>query len=303
MTYRHGLILALLLAAPGADATGLAWAQDTPAQLLSGKSQLFFRWDGFKAHADAYQKTALAKMMQGDTGKLFDNLYSLLKDNATTALTVGGLLQGAPPEKVQKTQQDVAQAAKLLGVLGDQGLIFAAEVRSILPPSAQVSLIIPGAGNRSDSLFAALRVVAALNDLKIEEKETGGRKVSFIDLGPVPARIAWWADGKHAVAVATTDDIEPAVRKMTADNRAPLTSNPLYRQLAEFKEFETSARAFVDIESFVKMGGEVAKTFKYEKQVKQIIEALALNQLRAVTFVSGYEGEAERGLLQIHYSG
>src|SRR5687768_9410627 len=120
MTSRRVLVLAVLLA------PGLARAQDAE-QLLSAKTQLYFRWDGQKAHRDAYLKTALGKMLQGDTGKLFDNLYGLAHDNLAAALTVRGLLEGAPPEKVQAMQAEVAQAMKLPGVLSDHGLILAAE--------------------------------------------------------------------------------------------------------------------------------------------------------------------------------
>src|SRR6185369_2013131 len=100
MTFRRMVVLAVLLA------PGLARAQE-PEQLLSAKTQFYFRWDGQKPHRDAYQKTALGKMMQGDTGKMIDNLYGLFRDKVQSSLTVQGLLEGAPPDQVQKIQAAV----------------------------------------------------------------------------------------------------------------------------------------------------------------------------------------------------
>src|SRR5262245_55611666 len=118
MTVHRILVLAVLLA------PGLAQAQD-PESLLSAKTQLYFRWDGQKAHKDAWERTALGKMMQGDTGKLVDNLYGLLRDNVQSSLTVQGLLEGAPVEQVQKIQAAVAQAMKLPALLSDHGILVA----------------------------------------------------------------------------------------------------------------------------------------------------------------------------------
>src|SRR5262249_30950470 len=47
----------------------LGRAQDAPEDLLPAGTQLYLRWDGVEAHRAAYEKTALGKMMQGDTGK------------------------------------------------------------------------------------------------------------------------------------------------------------------------------------------------------------------------------------------
>ena len=122
---------------------GLARAQEkqdgSAEQLLSANTQLYIRWDGVKAHRAAYEKTALGKMMKGDTGKFFDTAISLLNDTMASALTEQGLLRGTKPDDLQKLQADAAEATKLLGLLADHGFIFAAEAESILPPSAQVT--------------------------------------------------------------------------------------------------------------------------------------------------------------------
>src|SRR5262245_15873094 len=179
MSFRHFLMLTVLLV------PGFVRAEEAPEQLLSAKTQLYLRWDGVKAHREAYLKTALGKMMQGDTGKLIDNLFSLLKDNLTAQLTVSGLLEGAPPAKVEKIQGDVALASKALEMLGDHGVLVAAEMTGFVPmPTGQVTLIVPGCG-KGEPLFAALRLVAVTTGLEIKEQKVQDRTLSTLNPGPV----------------------------------------------------------------------------------------------------------------------
>ncbi len=289
MPVRHGLsLLALLLA------SGLLQAQEAPEQLLSAKTQLYLRWDGGKVHRAAYLKTALGKMMQGDTGKMIDNLFSLLKDNLTATLTVKGLLEGAPPAKVETIQAEVSEAATILDLLGDHGLIVAAEAAGALPPSGQVTLIVPNC-EKGGALFAALRLAAAAQELDIKKSKIEERNVSTIDYGP--ANVAFWIENKHAVVVVTTGKPEAAVKRMLAAKGPRLTENAMYKKLTAFKEFETAARGYLDVESLAEMAG------LFGKEAKQTVEALGLDGLKGVTILSGYEGEAERGLTEIHYKG
>ena len=60
-TSRYGLAILLFLA-PAAR------AQDAPEQLLPAGTQVYFRWDGLDAHRQAYARTALGRIMEGDTG-------------------------------------------------------------------------------------------------------------------------------------------------------------------------------------------------------------------------------------------
>src|SRR5262245_42832307 len=132
MSYRYGAALALLLAA------GTARAQDEPERLVPATAQLYVRWDGLQAHRASYEKTALGKMMQGDTGKFFANVFGLVNDTLSSALTVQGLLRGTRPEELQRLQNDATEASKLLGALSEHGFLLTAEVRGVMPPSAQV---------------------------------------------------------------------------------------------------------------------------------------------------------------------
>src|SRR5262249_41760654 len=73
-------------------------------------------------------------------------------------------------------------------------------------------------------------------------------------------------------------------------NGARLAANPLYKRLKGFDKFETSARAFVDVEALVKVAS------KRNKETAQLLDDLGLNGLKALVFYSGFDGESERGL-------
>jgi hypothetical protein len=76
-----------------------------------------------------------------------------------------------------------------------------------------------------------------------------------------------------------------------------LTDHPLYQRVAGFKEFETGARAFVDLAGLAKL----AKT--RGKEIAKLIDDLGLDSLKGVVFYSGYEGIAERSLMELDISG
>jgi hypothetical protein len=276
-------------------APAVARAQSAPEDLLPAGTQVYLRWDGVEAHRAGYEKTALGKMMQGDTGTFVTNVFAQVQDGIGSLLTVDQLLGGVPPEKLQKMQADAAEAAKLMGVLGKNGFVLAAEVRALEPPQAQLTLIVPDAGARPDPLFGALRLVANFAKAKLEEKKIDGRAVTVIALPPV--HLAWWVEGKHAVVCLGTDAPEAMVKEMSAGNRARLTGSALYKRIEGFDKFETNARAFVDAEALVKLAGT------RNKEVAQLLTKLGLDGLKGLAFYSGFDGGAERGLFELDTSG
>src|SRR5262245_37584476 len=96
----------------------LASAQNVPERLLSDKTQVYLRWDGLDAHRAAFDKTALAKILQGDMGRFFSESIKQAKDKVGAILSIDQMLGGLPPDQVQKIQTDGAEALKLLDVLG-----------------------------------------------------------------------------------------------------------------------------------------------------------------------------------------
>jgi len=168
-----------LLAAPSVR------AQDAPEQLLPAATQFYLRWDGISAHKDAYAKTALGKMMAGDTGVFITNVFNQVQDGLGSLLTVEQLLRGEAPEKLAERQADAAEASKLLGMLAQNGFLIGIEVRSLEPPSAQATLVLPNAGTNPKPAIGALRLAISLARGKVTEKKISDRTVYSLSEGPV----------------------------------------------------------------------------------------------------------------------
>ena len=258
---------------------------------MPATTQVYLRWDGVEAHRGAYEKTAIGKMMKGDTGDFVTKTFAQIQEGLGSLLTVEQLLGGVPPEKLQKLQADASEAAKLLPMLGQNGFIVAIEVRSVDPPEGQITIILPNAGEKPGPLFGALTLVAGLNKVEMKELKVGKKTVNTIDLTPV--HLAWWVEGKHAVVALGTDDAEKMVKRMDpAGNEARLAASPIYKRIKGFDKFETSARAFVDVEAVVKVAS------KRNKETAQLLDDLGLNGLKGLVFYSGFDGDAERGLVE-----
>jgi hypothetical protein len=284
---RHPYALAsVLLLLPGVCGA----AEDVPERLLPASTQIYLRWDGVEAHKDAYAKTSLGQMMKGDTGTFITGLFDKLQTSAAALLTIDTLRRGLDPKTLKKMQTDARAAATLFPQIGKRGFILAGSLRSLEPPQGEVFLILPGMGADPEPLFGALRLAIGLGQGQIQEQKIGRRAVSSLDLAPV--HLAWWAEGQHAVLALSTEKPDVLVKKLTADKRETLTENPLFRRVAEFKKFETNSRAFIDMAALVKLGA------KRGKETAQLLDDLGLMGLRGLVMYSGFDGRAERGLIE-----
>ncbi len=285
---RRLLVAALVLLAPA-----VARAQDAPERLLGASTQLYLRWDGVEAHSASYQKTALGKMLQEDTGKFLGGVYRLLENNLAEQMTVPQLLAGIDPVELQKLQDYVAEAPKLVPVLTKNGFVLAAELRGIEPPQLQVTLILPGAGADPKPFQSLLRLIANQNKLEIKEAKIAARQVSHIDTGFV--QVTWWTDDKDAVLVVGTDKPEEVVKRAVSKEDR-IADNTQFKRVREFKDFETAARGYLD-------GSALLKVARSRKDVSKILDGLGLDNLHAARFYLGFDVPAERGLLEIDMPG
>src|SRR5437764_8895165 len=130
MPRRFAVVLLVLLAG-----SACLRAQDAPEKLLPAGTQLYLRWDGLAAHQADYEKLALGKMLQGDTGKFVLNAYDQFQDLLGGAI-VQELLQGTPPEQLQKIQTYALESPKFLKVLGEHGFLLGVELIGLDPPNA-----------------------------------------------------------------------------------------------------------------------------------------------------------------------
>jgi hypothetical protein len=282
-------LLGVLLALPA-----MSRADDAPERLLPAGTQLYVRWDGIAAHRAAYARTALGKMLAGDTGRFLGSLVRQFHQVSGTLMTSEQLLQGIPPEQLQKLQAEAAEAPQLLGLLAQQGFALGVEVQSIEPPAAQITFIVPEAGTKPGPLFGTLHLAASLLKAEIQETKVGDKIVSHIAAGPV--HLGWWAEGKHAVVVIGTDAPETSRRRMLATGPR-LTDHSLFKKLKDFHEFETGARAFLDMAALVRLAQGRGKG------VEQLITTLGLDGLRSVTLYSGFDSGAERSVSELELTG
>jgi hypothetical protein len=275
----------LVLAAPA-----VGRAQEAPEQLLPDGAQIYFRWDGIEAHRAAYEKTAIGKMMQGDTGTFVQSGFNQLQESLGALLTVQQLLDGVPPKMLKQLQDDAADAPKLLGELGKHGVLFTVEVRGLEPPQVQGTLVIPDAGEKPGPLFSALRLAMGLTKMEVAEQKIGNHTIWHVNTGPV--QIAWWIEGKHAIVVAGTEAPEAVLKRMDDKSVPRLAASPLFKKVKGFDQFTTGLRGYADVASLVKL----AKT--RGKEVAKLLDDMGLDGLKSLTFYSGFDGEAERSLTE-----
>jgi hypothetical protein len=287
MWRRIGMVLLLVLA------PAVGRAQEAPEDLLPGGTQVYLRWDGVAAHRAAYEQSALGKTLAGDTGTFVRSVFDELQDLLGGAV-VQELLKGTPPEKLQKIQDEAAKAPKLVGVLAKHGIILGVHVRNAIPPDAQVTLILPDAGDEAGPFLATLRLAASLTKLEIQERQIEGRTVYALADSPVP--LTWWVEGKHVVFTGGTSLPESVIKRVAA-RKDRLTDSPLFKKVSGFKEFETGTRAFVDTASLGRVG--VAA----HKDVGKLLADTGLDRIQSVTLYSGFDGPAEHGIMELELSG
>jgi hypothetical protein len=269
-------------------------AQETPEDLLPMGTQVYLRWDGIEGHRPAYEKTALGKMLKGDSGKFLSNLYAQAQDSVSALLLVDQVLQGFSPDRLIKLQADAAQAPKLLSMLAQQGFVLAAEARKMEPLEGQATLILPSAGNQPGPLLGTLRLIAGLTGLKIKESTIDGQVVHHIENEAF--HVTCFIAGKHQVLTLSTDPAEAVIKHMQTKG-ARLTSNPLFQRVRNFNQFETAARAFVDAAALVKIGRTRGK------DMAKLLEDLGLDAISQATLYSGFDGDSERGLMEVETNG
>jgi hypothetical protein len=280
MWHRFGLVVCLLLVPQ------VARAQQAPDRLLSANTQLYLRWDGVEAHRAAYEASALGKTLHGDTGKFLVGLLQYTRDQLLPLLA-----DRVDPQILQKIGED---GASFVEVLGKHGFVLGVEVSKGEPVQAQATVIFPKAGAPPAPFVALVRSLIALGNVEIKDLKIDGRDVRHLDGNVIHA--VWWNDGDDAIFAVSTD--QPAAILKRVHGKGPrLAANPLYKQLKNFKEFPTWGRGYIDTAALVKVARD------YGPEVGQLVDDLGLDGLKSITFQSGFDGPAERGVLELHAPG
>lgn len=276
--WRRGAVLCSLLLVPS-----LARAQSGPERLVPSGSQIYFHWDGFDLHRPAYDKTAVGQMMKGDTGKFLAALWDWINDAADLA----GQADPQAPALIK-------DALKTLAGISNNGLALSIEAKRVNPPQGQLTLVFPKAAVKDGALLPLVRKLADLGRANVQETKVGKRSVQHIDIQVV--HFGWWNEGDDAVFTIGTED--PAAYAKAIDaNETGLAQSTIYRQVSSFKEFPIWTRGYVDAAALAKMGGE------FSPEVNRLIEDLGLKSIKSITFVSGFEGPAERTIVEIDMPG
>jgi hypothetical protein len=262
---------------------GVALAQGVQESYLPAKSQVYFRWDGMATHQAAFDKTAVGIMMKGDTGKFLDELWAFAHDNLKNAA------QAEP--KVGPLLKDFT---KLVGTMHTNGLVFAVEVEKINPPSVQAVLVFPKAAGESGTVMPLIQRIAEESKADVKTIKIGKRFVNTVEVEML--KIGWWSQGNDAVLfLGTTDPV--AYAKSIDSKKTGLAGNPLYKKVIGFKEFPTAARGFIDITSSLNIAADIAPP------AGKIIDELGLKGLKSITFFSGFDGPAERSVVDVDMPG
>jgi hypothetical protein len=315
----------ILLAAPAA-----AQAQDSPEKLLSPTTQVYVRWDGVTAHADAYKNSIWGPVMAGPTGDSIRALLAMGPKLLGSEMLAEPLLDGKSPDELRAVHADLKNVAKVIDLIADKGVIVAAEVREPRPtiggvrkavtglfsgdappagsllPEAQLLLIVPDVGDKAPILFSTLRLI----NRKLGEGEaeplpaaTGRTGFRFVSRDPGnPIRAGWWVEGKHFVVYLGTVAVEDAIGGLAANAaKGGMTGHPLFQRCLKTGQFESVARGFVDAGSLVGLVRRLAGPFV--PGIGQRFDDLGVSNLKAIVFSSGFQGRESRALWEIDLPG
>jgi hypothetical protein len=252
------LALAALLLCPA-----LSWAQAPQETALPAQSQLYLRFDGMKAHRNAYEQTVAGKLMQGELGTFLKELGKYAVD----------LLQRAAQNQPEAGPW-IDDAVGLIGVLYQNGLSLGVEVQQVNPPTAHGVLVFPKAGGEGGTLLPLLQKVAEAGKVEVKDIKVGKRFVHQVQGAPV--MIGWWAEA---------DDVD--------GGKTGLDKHPLYRKVRDFKAFTTASRGYVDIGALVRVVADIAPP------AREIVDELGISALGSVTFVTGFDGPAQRSVTEL----
>jgi hypothetical protein len=323
-------------------------ADPAPELLLSPTSQLYARWDGVTAHAETYKKSFWGPLMAGPTGDSIRGLLAKVPKLLGSSLLAEPLLDGKPPAELKANLADLKNASKLLDLLADKGALIGAEVREpkaslkglgqalgslfggggregpvdALLPDLQILAIVPDVGDKSEVLFAALRLAFSSGDSKIvpfavgnhkgfkvkqdEERDDPPRQVrrGFIQIPDVPVslQMAWWTEGKHFVLYIGTTKPEAMMGEVAANSaKGGVIGHPLFQRCFQVQKFASVARGFVDAGKVVSLVKSLAGPLV--PGLNQRLDDLGIGNLKAILFNCGYDGKEFRAVWDLDLPG
>jgi hypothetical protein len=318
MTRRDSLMAIALLGLGGSSFA----AETPPERLLFAGTQVYARWDGVAAHREAYAQTVVGQLLSDDVAPLAKSLLGQFPRALQSGLIDSKLLSGAAPEALAAMQTDVVEADKSLDVLITHGAVFGLEVAPLpnllqlamgaaqqalkkepgdfatrmLPP-IRATLIIPRAVKSSKPLTSLIRLFARASDFEVTEQTVAGRTVLHVK--PDEFRLLAWCEGEHFVVVVTNDSPEGVMARL--DGSAPrLDTAPLFQRLGSLTPLRTDFRAFVDMQSLVRLAG--AALALVDPGSNAMLQTLGLADVRHIAYATAFDGPVRREIIELSMS-
>ncbi len=277
MSRRLALVVVLLL-------PSLSWAQAAPEKALPAQSQLYFRFDGMRAHQQAFHQTVAGKMLDGELGEFLQQFGKY----------VSGLLQQVAQNNDPQIAAYLGDALNLVHDLHQNGLVLAVEVQQVNPPAVHAVLLLPKSGGETGTLLPLLQKVMETTKAPVRDARVGKRFVHQFQAGPV--HIGWWGEGDDALIYAGTEEPAAYARNIDA-GKTGLENHPLYRKVRSFQEFTTASRGYLDFPAVARVASDISPA------VAQLVDELGLRNLGSLTFVSGFDGPAQRSVSELETPG
>jgi len=275
---RRALVLLLLLALPG-----ISLGQGPGEKYLSATTQLYLRWDGFDAHRAAFDKSAMGQLLKGDTGKFLANLWEFIHDQALPLL-----------DQVDPTASALAKEIPgALTAVGKHGFALSVEARKIDPPQIEATFIFPRNGGPKGHLSGLVKKILTITNAETKQLKVDNVTMQHFSFPEGPLEWAFGSDGDTAIMVVGTVDPASVLRR-GADVGNNITKHPLYKELQSFKEFPVWSSGFVDMAGIAKMASG------FSPQVGRLVDDLGLNGLKSITMYSGFDGPADRSIVDIN---
>jgi hypothetical protein len=298
MTRSLGIACALLLTPVVARAEVPARA---PEALLAADSLVYLRFDGIDPHRQAFERSALAEVLQGDLHSLLDYVTKLVRNALGEDIIKDRLLKGVTPDQLLQHQAATDQLPQMFELLRRHGFVLGVELIGVLPPRAQLTLVLPQAGREAkdrDAVFAALRLLALVSQKTLKETKQGGRTILELP-GTDPVRLACWREQDDVVLTIGTEMPEHTFRR--AENkkskRPNLAADKRFQAVAAFKQYETFARGYVDCARLLELARATGPG------VNRVSDALGLGSLRELTLHLGFEDRVQRSTFTLHLAG
>lgn len=293
-----GACVALLAAS---QRPGLA-AEVEPEALLADQSVAYLRFDGIDRHRPAYEKTVLAGLIRTELDPLIQALQKLLFDALGPQVLSERLLKGVPPDELIKLQAAARQLPHLATYFKTHGVVAGVEVVAPLAGRFQITFVFPQGGQpeHRSAILGAVRLVGYLGRSSTTELKRGSRTIlqwdDPQDRDKVPVKLRAWQEGEHVLLTISTEEIEHTLALLEG-KRPNLTANAVLKRLAEFDDYETYARGFVDLEAILRV---------LEKPVPPaavVAEGLGLSGLESFSFHLGFADEHQRSTFVLDTSG